>query len=190
MSQPSRQGNGNNRKQARGRARIPYKCGMTLKGHKGAVTVAKFNSDGKYCLTGGKDRNVILWNPTEGTQIKNYDGYHGYEILDICVRKDNAEFASCGGDRTAFLVDVTTGAVKRRFKNAHERRINACAYNKDATVLFTASDDESICAWDLKSRNFKPIQKIENEFKDSVSALVVLDEVCIIQRIVLPHRNY
>jgi len=159
-------------------ARIPYKCARTLKGHKGAVTVAKFNSDGKYCLTGGKDKGIILWNPIEGTQIKNYNGYHGYEILDICVRSDNAQFASCGGDRTAFLWDVATGAVTRRFKNGHDRRINSCAFNKDASVLFTASDDETICAWDLKSRNFKPIQKI-SEFKDSVSNIIVLDEVIL-----------
>mmetsp|Transcript_1345 Transcript_1345/g.3126 ORF Transcript_1345/g.3126 Transcript_1345/m.3126 type:complete len:310 (-) Transcript_1345:190-1119(-) len=167
--------NGARKKQA---SRIPYKCQRTIKGHKGAVTVAKFNSDGKYCLSGGKDKNIHLWNPVEGNLVKTYGGYHGYEILDICVRKDNAQFASVGGDRTAFMWDVATGAVTRRFKNGHDRRINSCAYNNDATVLFTASDDESICAWDLRSRNFKPIQKI-SEFKDSVSAVHVSDETII-----------
>eukprot|EP00470_Lotharella_oceanica_P006205 CAMPEP_0170178196 /NCGR_PEP_ID=MMETSP0040_2-20121228/11729_1 /TAXON_ID=641309 /ORGANISM="Lotharella oceanica, Strain CCMP622" /LENGTH=306 /DNA_ID=CAMNT_0010421189 /DNA_START=17 /DNA_END=937 /DNA_ORIENTATION=- len=160
------------------RARFPFHAARTLRGHKGAVTVVKFNSDGKYCLTGGKDKNIHLWNPVEGTIIKSYTGYHGYEILDICVRKDNAQFASCGGDRVAFLWDVAKGITIRRFKNAHERRINAVAYNSDATVLFSASDDESVCAWDLRSRNFKPIQKI-TDFKDSVSSIIVADEIII-----------
>ncbi|GAB5371617.1 hypothetical protein AAMO2058_001595400 [Amorphochlora amoebiformis] len=166
------------RKSKKRTARIPYKCVNTLKGHKGAVTVVKFNTDGKYCMTGGKDKKIVLWNPYEGNEIKSYSGYHGYEILDIAIRMDNAQFASVGGDRVAFLWDVKTGATIRRFKNGHERRINACAYNSDATVLFTASDDQSMCAWDLRSRNFKPIQKITH-FKDSVTAVTVCDEVVV-----------
>mmetsp|Transcript_76766 Transcript_76766/g.115508 ORF Transcript_76766/g.115508 Transcript_76766/m.115508 type:complete len:372 (+) Transcript_76766:174-1289(+) len=34
-----------------------------LDGHDGPVQVVRFTNDGKYCLTGGHDRTVRLWNP-------------------------------------------------------------------------------------------------------------------------------
>ena len=81
-----------------------------LQGHKGSVNVARFNRDGKYCLTGGDDRRVILWNPykdpgEEIVPIKEY-AIHSKQVLDVAVADDNASFASCGGDRTVFLWDV------------------------------------------------------------------------------------
>lgn len=44
--------------------------------------------------------------------ISNNIGVHGYSILDITISKDNSKFASAGGDKSAFLWDITTG---RRF---------------------------------------------------------------------------
>jgi mitogen-activated protein kinase organizer 1 len=40
--------------------RIPV---ARLKGHDGPVQAISFTNDGKYCLTGGHDRTVRLWNP-------------------------------------------------------------------------------------------------------------------------------
>jgi len=47
---------------------------------------------------------------------------------------NNATFASSGGDRTAFVWDVTTGETIRRFAG-HMGRINAVELNADASVL-------------------------------------------------------
>ena len=43
--------------------------------------------------------------------VKTYAGAHGHEVTGVAIANDNASFASCGGDRTVFLWDVTTGAV-------------------------------------------------------------------------------
>lgn len=159
-------------------ARFPYKHARTLKGHRGAVNVVLFNADGKYCMSGGKDKNVVLWNPVEGTRIKAYSGAHGYEVLDVSIRTDNAQFASVGGDRVAYLWDVKTGQTLRRLRNGHDRRINACELACDGQVLLTASDDESVCAWDLRSRSPRPIQKMK-DFKDSVSSVTVAGDAIV-----------
>lgn len=55
-----------------------------LKGHEGAVLAARFNGDGNYCLTGGKDRTIRLWNPHRGIHIKTYKS-HGREVRDVHV---------------------------------------------------------------------------------------------------------
>lgn len=78
-------------------------------GHKGAVYVVKFNKDGNYCLSGGQDRTVKLWNPLKAKEIKTYSGAHNYEVLDISLVSDDTRFASAGGDKQIFIWDVKSG---------------------------------------------------------------------------------
>ena len=69
--------------------------------------------------------------------IKSYDGVHSHAVHDLtmyvgaprfapreallthgsccCSAHDNAKFASCGGDKSAFLWDVATGKMIRKF---------------------------------------------------------------------------
>jgi mitogen-activated protein kinase organizer 1 len=54
-----------------------------LKGHTGPVHVVSYSKGaGIYCLTGGQDRTVRLWNPSKGIEIKKYEA-HGYEVLSV-----------------------------------------------------------------------------------------------------------
>lgn len=55
-----------------------------LKGHEGAVLAARFNGNGEYCLSCGKDRTIRLWNPHRGIHIKTYKS-HGREVRDVHV---------------------------------------------------------------------------------------------------------
>ena len=63
---------------------LPRKEVNVLKGHEGAVLAARFNSDGNYCLSCGKDRTIRLWNPHRGIHIKTYKS-HGREVRDVHV---------------------------------------------------------------------------------------------------------
>jgi len=74
-----------------------------LKSHTGAVHVVHYNSTGQYCLSGGQDRSIILWNPNTGAKIKSYEA-HGWEVLDIAISYDNAKFASVGGDKAVYFL--------------------------------------------------------------------------------------
>eukprot|EP01083_Nonionella_stella_P030811 84404_1 len=139
--------------------------------HSGPVFTVRFTKDGTYCLSGGQDRIVRLWNPHKGLLIKQYAGAHGYEIRDIAVHNDNGKFASCGGDRTVFFWDVSTGKTLRRIRG-HDGVINSMAFNADCTVLMTGSYDKTVRAWDLKSFSRDPIQ-VMGQFKDSVSSVAV-----------------
>lgn len=122
---------------------LPRKEANVLKGHEGAVLAARFNSDGNYCLSCGKDRTIRLWNPHRGIQIKTYKS-HGREVRDVHVNpyrlfpvlffslllknswaistnfivlcRDNSKLCSCGGDRQIFYWDVSTGRVIRKFR--------------------------------------------------------------------------
>lgn len=44
--------------------------------------IQTFKGNCQYCVSGGSDRSIRLWNPHKGYQIKEYKG-HGYEVLDV-----------------------------------------------------------------------------------------------------------
>ena len=148
----------------------------TLRGHQGAVNCVTFNSDGGYAMTGGEDRVVRLWNPHRGeaasTPIKEYR-VHNQRVLDVTIAADNASFASCGGDRTVFVWDVTSGLVTRRLQG-HEQRVNAVRYGPEGACLMSASYDKTVRCWDLRSRNTFPMQVLTGA-ADSVSSVAVSD---------------
>lgn len=62
---------------------IPRNVLQRLKGHSGPVhTVVYSRGAGQYCISGGQDRSIRLWNPTRGIEVKKYEG-HGYEVLSV-----------------------------------------------------------------------------------------------------------
>lgn len=159
----------------------------------GAVNVVRFTHDGNYCLTGGDDKTIRLFNPHKGMKntsamqtgpekesalfIKAYSGTHGYSILDISIAQDKTKFVSAGEDRSFYLWDVTSGNVLKRIQG-HTQKINAVALNKDATVVVTASYDQTVRCWDLRSNNREPIQTM-SDFKDSVTSLALTDSAIV-----------
>ncbi|GBG80471.1 hypothetical protein CBR_g30933 [Chara braunii] len=149
---------------------VPQTESGVLKGHEGAVLAVRFNKDGAYCLTCGRDRTLRLWNPHRGLAIKTYTG-HGRDVRDVAVSSDNSKLASCGGDRHIFYWDVQTGRIIRRFPG-HDSEINDVEFNSECNVLVSGGYDCFVKVWDCRSFNMTPIQVIEG-FRDSVTSIVV-----------------
>ena len=152
-------------------ARLPTQQAQALAdaGATGSVMSVRFTADGKYCLTGGRDRLVRLWNPQTGLLIKSYKG-HGFEVNDAVASTDNSRIASGSADKHAYVWDVSTGNVLRKFRG--HGAVNAVRFSKESVVVFSASYDASVSAWDCRSNNSEPIQRL-TEAKDSVTSLQV-----------------
>lgn len=149
-------------------AGLPSKEAAILKGHEGAVLAVRFNKDGKYCLSCGKDRSLRLWNPHKGIHIKTYNG-HARDVRDVAVSSDNSKLSSCGGDRQLLYWDVSSGRIIRKFQG-HDAEINSVKFNEYAAALISGGGDRSVRAWDCRSNRFDPIQVIDT-FKDSVTSV-------------------
>ncbi|CAA3031199.1 WD repeat domain-containing 83 [Olea europaea subsp. europaea] len=147
---------------------LPRKEANVLRGHEGAVLAARFNRNGEYCLSCGKDRTIRLWNPHRGLHIKTYKS-HGREVRDVHVTPDNSKLCSCGGDRQVFYWDVATGRVIRKFRG-HDSEVNAVKFNEYSSVVVSAGYDRSVRAWDCRSHSTEPIQIIDT-FSDSVMSV-------------------
>lgn len=47
----------------------PTKEVNVLVGHQGTVSTVKFSGDGNYCISGGNDKTIRLWNPAKGKNL-------------------------------------------------------------------------------------------------------------------------
>ncbi|TFJ83470.1 hypothetical protein NSK_005239 [Nannochloropsis salina CCMP1776] len=163
---------------------LPTKVRRKLVGHRGPIYTIRFNEKGTYCMTGGQDKSIKLWNPFrpsadankagEAMLVQTFTGPHGYEIRDVAITTDNARFASCGGDTAFYLWDVATARVVKKF-SGHAHMINSLAFNAEGTVVLSGSYDRTVKIWDLRSNNRDPIQTLD-DFKDSVTRVMVLEE--------------
>lgn len=69
----------------------------------------------------------------------------------------SSELVSCGADKSVVVWDVSDGRVKRRLRQ-HAATVNCVKYNEDSSVVVSGSNDNTVCCWDIRSRNNSPIQ--------------------------------
>ena len=53
------------------------------KGHRGAVSCVAFSPDGLTCITGGEDKEIILWDTTTGKQLTRFPTQHRGAITSL-----------------------------------------------------------------------------------------------------------
>ncbi len=67
----------------------------------------------------------------------------------ISSAQDNSQFCSGGGDKSVYLWDVVAARVMRRF-SGHHQRVNDVAFNKEGSIVLSASYDASVRIWDCR----------------------------------------
>ena len=150
--------------------KIPTVLTNTLKGHEGYINTVKYSNDYNYCMSGGQDKTLILWNPYMPKLIKTYKNIHNQEILDFIITNDNSRVVSCGGDKSVFYWDIATGSIIKNF-SGHNARINTVAMNKEENVIISGSYDGTMRFWDLKQSKSIEIDCCKH-FTDSVTKII------------------
>lgn len=153
-------------------------------------------ADGKYCLTGGHDRTVRLWNPLRldpafppvgalgadpsdtpvaslprALPIQTYGDGLTHPVTAVAIDNESTTLLAAS-DQTLVVTDVVTQQVKRRFQG-HVGRINAVAVSDKSETYVSASYDATVRIWDGRSRSHEPIQVLKDA-KDSVTSVHVV----------------
>ena len=102
---------------------VPRDAAVTLRGHKGAVNVARYSRGAaSYVLSGGQDRVIKLWNAKQGAEIKTFAA-HGYEVLSITVCVHSLVLWICSnitqGPRQCKVCLVWRGSISLRLGRSH-----------------------------------------------------------------------
>lgn len=140
------------------------------------INVVKYDSTGQYCVSGGTEKLLKIWNMTEKSLITSFEG-HTWEVFDLAISQDRTKMVSGGGDKCVFVWDVVKGSVDRKFFG-HSHRINSVAFSSNASVVASASYDTLVKLWDMRSHGKAPLQ-ILKDAKDSVSHVAFTDNEII-----------
>uniref|UniRef100_A0AC34Q7W7 Mitogen-activated protein kinase organizer 1 n=1 Tax=Panagrolaimus sp. JU765 TaxID=591449 RepID=A0AC34Q7W7_9BILA len=146
---------------------IPNKLVHSFSCQQGALRTVRFNSNGSYCLTGGVDKTVGLWNPYTATLLHSFSGCGG-EVRAVAGSNDNSMIAAGGTDKIVTIFNVETGKSLKRYRG-HTAWINSLFFNEESSLVFSAGQEGTVYIWDLRDRN--EIVQVMEEANDAVLSL-------------------
>jgi WD40 repeat protein len=141
-----------------------------LSGHlSGPVWQARFSPDGHQIVTAGEDESVRLWD-NEGKELRKIEGHRG-PVYAVEFSPDGKFVVSGGRDRRILVWDLQSAAeattrsetIANRLASRselaqssgvvqlgeHGAPIRSISFAPDGNIVFSASQDNSVCVWDV-----------------------------------------
>ncbi len=84
--------------------------------HRGPINRAAFSPNGKFCVTGGEDRQIRVWNAVTGALEYNFEAGHRGRVTYVQFTPDvqpDYHLVSAGGDSTLIYWQVGAKSAQR-----------------------------------------------------------------------------
>jgi hypothetical protein len=115
--------------------------------HPAAVSDARLSPDGRYVLTGSRDRLARLWEITSRKVVTTFRGHQG-AVTGVAFSPDGSMIATASADRTARIWNLSSGQALAVL-SGHTGAVNAVAFSADGRQLVTGGADRAVRVWDV-----------------------------------------
>jgi WD40 repeat protein/serine/threonine protein kinase len=116
----------------------------------GPVFGVAFSPRGETAISGGRQRNITLWNLVDGRPIRRFPPYW-VDISSLEFSVDGKNFVSATSDGTLVLWDVVTGREIRTFYEGDHDVVQSTAFSPDGRLLAGCGDNRTVKIWDVAS---------------------------------------
>ena len=108
---------------------------MRLQGHTEGVMSVAFSPDGRYAISGSRDKTIRIWDLGTGEEVRRWEG-HRLGVWSIAISGDGRRIASGGTDTTVRLWDFATAEPIRTFRG-HTEWVYAVTFSPDGRYILS-----------------------------------------------------
>ncbi|XP_050227570.1 uncharacterized protein LOC126677138 [Mercurialis annua] len=123
-------------------------CETTLNGHKGAVTVLRYNKSESLLASGSKDNDVILWDVVGETGLFRLRG-HRDQVTDLVFLDSGKKLVSSSKDKFLRVWDLDTQHCMQ-ILSGHHSEIWSIDVDPEEKYLVTGSADPELRFYTIK----------------------------------------
>jgi len=115
--------------------------------HNDYVAAVAVTPDGRFAVSGSRDKTVRLWNISTGKCLRIFKGHEG-SITCVAITPDRHLAVSGSRDKTLRLWALATGECLKTFKG-HEDYVRSVAITSDGRFAVSGSSDKTLRLWSL-----------------------------------------
>ena len=118
-------------------------------GHTDFVQALALSPDGRFLVTGSRDKSVREWEVTSGKQLRSFQG-HRDEVTAVAIRPDGRQVASASADGAIRVWDLSAADDHKALTDATDA-LWAVAVSPDGKKLATAGADKIVRVYDAQT---------------------------------------
>ena len=139
----------------------PGRRAHTLKGHRKALTGARFSPSGGQLATSSLDRSVRIWNAKTGAWVDSLLGGHRDWVRGVAWSPDGKSLASVGDDGAIRLWNPETG--ERMYRLAGHTDAALCVeFSEDGQFVASGGADGRLCLWRVEGLELSQILELDH----------------------------
>ncbi|TFK53250.1 WD40 repeat-like protein [Heliocybe sulcata] len=116
-----------------------------VQGHTDEVLALAMSGDGRYLVSGGRDRRVVVWDAQKGEWVRSFGG-HKDAISGLAFRHNSLQLYTASLDRTVKLFDLSVmGYVETLF--GHQDSILGVDTLRGETAVSVGGRDRTVRFW-------------------------------------------
>ena len=122
---------------------------LAFAGHTEQVDCMAYSPDGKFVLTGSRDKTARLWDAQTGKELRAFRG-HTAAVTCVTFISRGRRVATGGGDGTVRIWSADDGAELRSLAG-HTEPVNSIAFSPRGHQLLSGGVDRTVRLWDLRT---------------------------------------
>lgn len=126
---------------------------IEIAGHGDVINVFAMTPDGRFAVTGSKDKTARVWDATTGRLLTDLKG-HKDEITAVAITPDGLNVVTGSKDKSGRLWNARTGETKMIFPGVGDHflhQVSRIAITPDVQTLVTQTDSGCVRVWNIST---------------------------------------